>query len=150
MTTNTKNRDPKILVLATLSGGYRGADAVGQGHHEYPPNVYILPVMSAAIFPPSFYLDAFDRGIDGIIVMFSGSDSPYKGVPERTAELVNQTYEVMKERNINPRRLKLAAICTVCVHPFLREIEAMNDLLDKIGLIPESIPPVPEAQPLAA
>ena len=45
----------KILILATLSGGYRGADSAGQSHLEYPPNSYILPVRTAAMFPPEFY-----------------------------------------------------------------------------------------------
>jgi len=40
---------PKILILATLSGGYRGGDAAGQAHLEHPPDTYILPVMSAAM-----------------------------------------------------------------------------------------------------
>lgn len=79
MTTVTNNRKPKILILATLSGGYAGADSVGQLHTSYPPNTYILPVMCPCMFPEDFYLRAFERGIDGIIVMYSGTDSPYKG-----------------------------------------------------------------------
>ena len=45
MKTNTQTRAPKILILATLSGGYRGADAAGQSQVEYAPDTYILPVM---------------------------------------------------------------------------------------------------------
>jgi len=130
----------KILILATLSGGYRGADAAGQSHLEYPPNTYILPVRTAAIFPPQFYLNAFQQGIDGIIVMYSGTDSPYKGESERTAEIINQTYPLMKERALDTRRLRLSAICTVCVRPFLNEVQKMNVLLDEIG-------PVSRGQP---
>lgn len=129
---------PKILVLATLSGGYRGADSTGQSHLDYPPNTYIIPVMSAAIFRESFYLEAFENGFDGIIVMYSGTDSPYKGESERTAVIVNNTYEIMKERDIDVRRLKLAAICTVCVRPFLNEVNKMNELLEQIGPLQRS------------
>jgi len=138
MTVSSTSDAPKILILATLSGGYRGADAAGQEHLDYPPNTYILPVMSAAIFPEDFYIRALESGIDGIIVMYSGTDSPYKGAPEHTAKIVNNTYEIMKEKNIDPRRLKLAAICTVCVRPFLNEINKMNDLLSEIGKQPIS------------
>jgi coenzyme F420-reducing hydrogenase delta subunit len=124
---------PKILILGTLSGGYRGADATGQAHQEYPPNTYILPIRTAAIFPPSFYLDAFRRGIDGIIVMYSGTDSSYKGDSERTGQIINETYRLMKAEGIDTRRLRLVAICTVCVRPFLTEIREMNALLEEIG-----------------
>ena len=90
MTPDQKNGGTKILILATLSGGYRGADAAGQAHMDYPPNTYILPVKSAAIFPEHFYLKSFASGFDGIIVMYSGTDSPYKGAPERTGEIINR------------------------------------------------------------
>ena len=146
MATSTNNNRPKILILGTLSGGYRGADSVGQEHLEYPPNTYILPVMSAAMFPESFYMRAFERGFDGIIVMFSGTDCPYKGAPERTAEIINKTYELMKERKLELNRLRLAAICTVCVRPFIEEVHKMEQLLDEIGKLPHPLPPV-ETQP---
>jgi coenzyme F420-reducing hydrogenase delta subunit len=142
--------NPKILILATLSGGYRGADAAGQAHLEYPPNTYILPVMSAAMFPPKFYLRAFEQGIDAILVMYSGTDSPYKDVPERTAINIKETYTLMKERGLDIRRLRLVAICTVCVKPFLKEVNEMTELLEEIGLIPAHLPPASVAQAQAA
>ena len=135
---STNNETPKILILATLSGGYRGADATGQSHLDYPPNTFILPVMTAAMFPPDFYTKAFEQGFDGILVLYSGTDSPYKGAPERTAEIVNETYELMKARDWNVRRLKLAAICTVCVRPFLNEVNKMNAMLADIGPLPRA------------
>ena len=134
----TNGTQPKILILATLSGGYRGADSTGQSHMDYPPNTYILPVMTAALFPPEFYIQAFEKGIDGILVMYSGTDSPYKGAPERTAEIINEVYELMKARDWDLRRLKLAAICTVCVRPFLSEVNKMNELLAEIGPLPRA------------
>jgi coenzyme F420-reducing hydrogenase delta subunit len=133
MIVKEKTKEHKILILATLSGGYRGADGAGQSHLEYPPNSYILPVRTAAMFPPEFYFNAFRKGFDGIIVMYSGTDSPYKGESERTAEIVNKTYVLMKEHGLDTRRLRLAAICTVCVRPFLNEIQKMNTLLEEIG-----------------
>jgi len=131
--TSSPVKKPKILILATLSGGYAGADAVGQLHADYPTNTYVLPVLCPSIFPPEFYLRSFRQGIDGIIVMYSGTDSPFKGGPERTAQLINQTYPLMKEHRLDTRRLKLAAICTVCTKPFLKEVNQMDELLKGIG-----------------
>jgi F420-non-reducing hydrogenase iron-sulfur subunit len=140
MVSTDNARQPKILVLATLAGGYAGADTTGQAHADYPANTYILPVMCPVMFPPEFFVRAFERGIDGIIVMYSGTDSPYKVEAEGTAELINRTYALMKERGIDIRRLRLAAICTVCVKPFLKEINQMADLLQGIGLVRDEIP----------
>jgi F420-non-reducing hydrogenase iron-sulfur subunit len=78
--------------------------------------------------------------------MYSGTDSPYKGDSERTAEIVNRAYALMKAQEIDPRRLRLTAICTVCTKPFLKEVQQMNDLLDEIGLIADPLPSTPEAQ----
>lgn len=139
MTINQNAKQPKILILATLSGGYAGADSTGQTHLEYPSNTYILPVMSPVMFPPEFFLHAFERGIDGIIVMYSGTDSPYKVEAEGTAALINRTYELIKTRRIDIRRLRLAAICTVCVKPFLKEVNQMADLLKGIGYVKDEI-----------
>ena len=135
MSMKARNHHTKILILATLSGGYAGADSVGQLHVDYAPNTYILPVKCPSMFPVEFYLGAFEKGMDGIIVMYSGTDSPYKGGPERTAKLINQTYERMKAVGIDTRRLRLTAICTVCTKPFLKEVAQMNTLLDEIGSV---------------
>jgi F420-non-reducing hydrogenase iron-sulfur subunit len=139
MAQSKNEKQPKILILATLSGGYAGADSTGQAHLEYPTNTYILPVMSPVMFPPEFFLHAFERGIDGIIVMYSGTDSPYKVEAQGTAALINRAYELMKTRGLDIRRLRLTAICTVCVKPFLKEVNQMTDLLKGIGLVRDEI-----------
>lgn len=139
METSSDCSTPKILILATTSGGYAGADAVGQLHTDYPNNTYILPVLCPSMFNEDFYLRIFNRGIDGVIVMYSGTDSPYKGGPERAAELINKTYPKMKELGIDTRRLKLTAICTVCTKPFLKEVNQMNTLLREIGFVEDEM-----------
>jgi F420-non-reducing hydrogenase iron-sulfur subunit len=130
---------PKILILGTLAGGYAGADATGQGHLDYPADTYVLPVMCPCLFPPEFYLQAFKRGIDGILVLYSGTDSPYKVEASGTAQLIHRAYELMKDRGIDTRRLRLAAICTVCVKPFLKEVSQMHELLKGIGGVKDEI-----------
>ena len=134
-----ETRKPKILILATLAGGYAGADSTGQVFAEYPANTYILPVMCPVMFPPDFFVRAFKGGIDGIILMYSGTDSPYRVEADGTSDLINRTYQLMKEYGIDIRRLRLAAICTVCVKPFLKEVKLMEDLLEGIGSIKDEL-----------
>jgi len=71
--------------------------------------------------------------------MYSGTDSPYKGGAERTAQLINSAYTKMKERDIDTKRLRLTAICTVCTKPFLKEVNQMNELLDEIGYVKDEM-----------
>jgi F420-non-reducing hydrogenase iron-sulfur subunit len=148
MQATSNDSQAKILIMAALSGGYRGADSVGQMHTDYPADTYILPMVCGAMFPPDFYVRAFQRGIDAIIVMFSGTDCPYKGGADHTSKLVNRTYALMKEHGVDTRRLRLAAICTVCTSAFLREIGLMREALAEIGPISLAEPPVPLAPAL--
>ncbi len=128
----------KILILATEACAYPGADAVGQGHQSYPANTYILLVKDPVLFPANFYLDCFDKGIAGIIIMSCGVESPYPGSYEALAKRIDQVYALMKARGLDIRRLRLTAICTVCTRAFLNEVRQMNDLVTELG------PPGPE------
>ena len=130
---------PRILILATLSGGYVGADGVGQLHANYEANTYILPVVCPSMFPVEFYIRTFRKGVDGIIVMYSGSDCPYVGGAEKTAEIINRTYDRMKKLTLDTRRLRLTAICTVCTTPFQREVKRMEAVLDEVGAIDRAV-----------
>lgn len=117
----------KILLITTISSSYTGANTVGQARLQYPADTLILRVPDPVTFPESFYLRAFEKGIDGIIVMSSGSDCPYIGAYQRLAARINRVYEEMKKRKINISRLKLTTICTVCKAAFLKEIREMRE-----------------------
>jgi F420-non-reducing hydrogenase iron-sulfur subunit len=124
---------PPILILATISCAYPGADTVGQAHASYPPNTYILRVPSPVLFPEEFYYRCFQKGIGGIIVMSCGEECPYHGAYPRLAARVDRVYRGLKGLGLDPRRIRLTAICTVCSSAFLREVNQMNDLLRQLG-----------------
>jgi F420-non-reducing hydrogenase iron-sulfur subunit len=130
------SREPesKILILATEHCAYPGANSVGQAHSPYPANTYILRVPSPVLFPESFYLDCFHKGISGIIIMSCGTECPYPGAYETLAKRIDRVYAAMKDRRLNIRRLRLTAICTVCNRAFLKEVNDMNALVQELGL----------------
>ncbi len=132
MGTDTQER--KILILATESCAYPGADSVGQAHSSYPANTYILRVRAPVMFPEHFYLDCFRKGISGIIIMSCGEECPYEGAYYAMAKRIDRVYQMMKERDIDIRRLRVTAICTVCNRPFLKEVNMMNDIVRELGL----------------
>ena len=118
--------EPKILIITTQVSSYPGANTVGQARLQYSPGTTIIRVPDPVMFPEAFYLRAFERGVDGIIIMSSGSDCPYEGAYERLSARVARVYEQMKERGIPASRLKLTTICTVCKAAFLKEIADMQ------------------------
>ncbi|MFZ0482206.1 MAG: hydrogenase iron-sulfur subunit [Desulfobacterales bacterium] len=130
-----KNRigEKKILILATETCAYPGANSVGQAHSTYPANTYILRVRSPVLFPEQFYLDCFKKGISGIIIMSCGEECPYEGAYHALAKRLDRVYKMMRERNLDIRRLRLTSICTVCNRPFLKEVNNMSALIEEIG-----------------
>jgi F420-non-reducing hydrogenase iron-sulfur subunit len=127
------NANGKILVLATETCAYPGANSVGQAHSSYPVNTYILRVRSPAFFPERFYLDCFRKGAAGILIMSCGEECPYEGAYHALAKRIDAVYQEMKAAAIDIRRLRLTAICTVCNRAFLREINQMNEVVRELG-----------------
>ncbi len=123
----------KILILATETCAYPGANSVGQAHSGYPTNTYILRVRSPVLFPEHFYLDCFKKGISGIIIMSCGEECPYEGAYHALAKRIDRVYKMLKEKNLDIRRLRLTAICTVCNRAFLKEVNNMCALIEEIG-----------------
>ena len=122
---------PKILILATESCAYPGADNVGQIHAEYPTSTFIVRVPAPVMFPEEFYLRCFERGFGGIIVMSCGHECPYEGAYARLSERIAQVHGLMKERGLDTNRLRLCAICTVCSKAFLKEVKQLDEYLTR-------------------
>jgi coenzyme F420-reducing hydrogenase delta subunit len=123
----------KILILATESCAYPGANSVGQAHATYPANTYIMRVRAPVLFPEHFYMDCFKKGISGIIIMSCGEECPYDGAYHALAKRIDRVYQLMKAQNVDLRRLRLTAICTVCNRAFLKEVNDMNTLVQELG-----------------
>jgi F420-non-reducing hydrogenase iron-sulfur subunit len=125
--------DGKILILATETCAYPGANSVGQAHSSYPANTFILRVRAPVLFPEQFYLDCFRKGISGIIIMSCGEECPYEGAYHAMARRLDRVYQLMKQHNLDIRRLRLTSICTVCNRSFLKEVNDMNALIRELG-----------------
>lgn len=129
----TDTQEGKILILATESCAYPGANSVGQAHSSYPANTFILRVRAPVLFPEHFYIDCFRKGISGIIVMSCGEECPYEGAYHAFAKRIDNVFQLMKKLDLDLRRLRLTAICTVCNRPFLKEVNDMNNLIRELG-----------------
>jgi coenzyme F420-reducing hydrogenase delta subunit len=136
---NDEQYVPKILVITTRNCSYPGVDNAGQQHLEYPPNSYIIDVPDPVMLPERFYIDSFKKGIDGIIVMSCGEETPYEGAFETLSVRINKLMKEIKNFGIEPNRLKLTAICTVCAKHVKKEITQMDQYLRSLKPIKETI-----------
>jgi len=125
---------PKILVFSTDKISDPGIDLAGQQHIHYSPSVFIISVPCSAGLKPRWILRAFNKGFDGVFVAADGTDCPFSpDCSEKTGKLVANTQEIIKKEGINPARLKMGAICSVCAVPFSNHMKNFSKQLSELG-----------------
>lgn len=126
------NKSARILVFSTEKISDPAIDMAGLLKLHYPPTVYTISVPCSSGIKPKWILHAFEKGFDGVFIAADGSDCPYgESCTEKTGKLVTSTHEVMKKKNMDPARLRMAAICSVCSESFVKQIKSFNELLLK-------------------
>jgi len=125
--------DHKILVFSTNNISDPGIDLAGSAHMAYPASAMTLPVPCSSMIKPSWVLYALENGFDGVFIAADGTDCAYlQDCTVRTGHLVQQAQNLIKEHGVDPRRLKMAAICSVCSESFVSHIKKFRAALDKL------------------
>ena len=126
------NKSPKILVFSTEKISDPAIDLAGLLKMHYPPMVYTINVPCSSAVKPRWIMRAFEMGFDGVFIAADGTDCPYsESCTDNTARLVTQTHEQMKEKGMKPERLRMAAICSVCSEPFVRQMKTFTENLSQ-------------------
>jgi len=63
-----KEFEPKIIAFLCKWCTYAGADLAGVSRLKFSPNAVPIRVMCSGRVDPSFVLDAFAKGADGVLV----------------------------------------------------------------------------------
>jgi len=125
---------PKILIFSTDFISDLAIDLTGLLHRHYPVTTSIIRVPCSSMIRPDIILYAFQCGFDGVFVAADGTDCPFlKDCSDRTAKRVAEAVELLKKHGIEPERLKMSAICSVCVEPFLKHIHDLYEKVKKLG-----------------
>jgi len=125
-----ESKKAKILVLSTEKISDPAIDMAGLLKLHYPPTVYTITLPCSSSVKPRWILHAFEKGFDGVFIAADGSDCPYgESCTEKTGNIVAKTHELMKEKDIDPARLKMAAICSVCSEAFVKHVKNFNEYL---------------------
>ena len=123
-------RAPRILVFSTNTISDPGIDLAGSSHMPYSPGVRVVAVPCSSAIKPQWIVHAIERGFDGVFIASDGTDCPYlPDCNDRTARLAGAAQALLKSRGGDPRRIKLAAICSVCAEPFVNHMKAFSEAL---------------------
>ena len=123
---------PKILVFSTEKISDPAIDMAGLLKLHYSPRVYTIVVPCSSAVKPRWILKAFDDGFDGVFIAADGTDCPYgESCTDKTSAIVQKTQNMMKEKGLEPAKLRMAAICSVCSEPFVKHMKNFTEYLLK-------------------
>jgi F420-non-reducing hydrogenase iron-sulfur subunit len=125
---------PQILVFSSNNISDPGIDLAGSAHMHYSPGVRVIGLPCTSGIRPSWILHAFEVGFDGVFIASDGDECAY--LPDcgrRSARIVGDAQKAMRERGIDPGRLRMAAICSVCAEPFTRHVQQFTSTLAELG-----------------
>ncbi len=132
----TESYRPKILVFSTDKISDPGIDQAGLRKIHYSPAVYVISMPCSSGIKPRWIMHAFQQGFDGVFIAADGHECSYSAsCPDRTNTIITETQSMMKEKGINTKRIRMAAICSVCAEPFAGHMDNFSRILSEIGSI---------------
>lgn len=124
---------PKILVFSTTNISDPGIDLAGSQHMRYSPSVKVLSVPCSGGIHPNWLVHALEAGFDGVFIAADGGDCAYLAdCTARTAGIAGRAQGMLKERGLDPRRVKMAAVCSVCSDSFVSHMRQFAEALSKL------------------
>ena len=125
--------DLKVLVFSTDNISDPGIDFAGSSHMHYSPSVLVVSLPCSSGIKPEWILYAIEKGFDGVFIAADGTDCAYlSDCTKRTGEVFGQAQSLLQEHGHNPRRLKMAAICSVCAESFVSHMQNFQNELNQL------------------
>ncbi len=125
---------PRILAFSTINISDPGIDLAGSAHMDYSASVLTLPVPCSSGIKPGWILHGLEAGFDGVFIAADGTDCAYlQDCTDRTGKVVAWAQELLVENGHDPRRLKMAAICSVCAESFVSHVEKFQKMLAELS-----------------
>ena len=107
----TKEFEPNILGFLCNWCSYAGADLAGTSRMKYPANLKSIRVMCSGRVDPAFVLEAFRRGVDGVLIAgCHPGDCHYQSGNYKTNRRVKLLKKLLEELGIEPSRVRFEYI----------------------------------------
>ena len=118
---------PRILIFSTEKISDPAIDLAGLLKMHYSPRAYCITVPCSSSIKPKWIMHALETGFDGVFIAADGTDCPYSETcTTNTGNIVSVTHKLMTEKGILPKRLKMAAICSVCSEAFVKHVQTFT------------------------
>lgn len=121
---------PKILVFSTDKISDPGIDQAGLRKIHYSPSVYVISLPCSSGVKPKWILHALEKGFDGVFIAADGHECSYSSkCADHTNQIILDSQALMSAKGINPKRIRMAALCSVCAEPFANHMENFGNIL---------------------
>ena len=125
-----ETRNPKILVFSTDKISDPGIDQAGLRKIHYSPSVYVISLPCSSGVKPKWILHALEKGFDGVFIAADGHECSYSSkCADHTNQIILDSQALMSAKGINPKRIRMAALCSVCAEPFVNHMENFGNIL---------------------
>lgn len=125
---------PRILVFSTHTISDPGIDLAGSAHMHYSPGVMTVSIPCTSLLTPDILMHALRQGFDGVFVASDGVECAYlPDCAERSSRVFAETQARMELEGYDARRLRMAALCSVCAGPFVTYMREFDEVLNELG-----------------
>ncbi|MFN8622179.1 MAG: hydrogenase iron-sulfur subunit [Chloroflexota bacterium] len=139
-TTATVERPPatsasaaRILVFSTNTISDPGIDLAGSNHLHYSPGVRVIGLPCTSGIRPTWVLRALQAGFQGVFIASDGDECAFlPDCAHRSSRIVAQAQALLKEHGLEPQRVRMAAICSVCADPFTKHVQQFATALAQL------------------
>ena len=126
--------EPVILGFLCNWCSYAGADLAGVSRFQYPPNVRVMRVMCSARVDPTFVLEAFIRGLDGVMVLgCHPGDCHYMTGNYQTERRMVMTQKILGELGLSPERLLVDWVSAAEGERFASLVSGFTERIRELG-----------------
>jgi len=127
--------EPKIVGFLCNWCSYAGADLAGVSRFQYPPNLRVIRVMCSGRVHPSYILEAFRNGADGVLVAgcHTPNDCHYISGNFKAERRVAMLKKLMAQLGLEPERLRLEWISAAEGEKFAHVIREIVADVKKLG-----------------
>jgi len=128
---------PTIVSFLCNWCSYTGADLAGTSRMKYAYNIRIIRVMCSGRIDPTFVLESFKKGADGVLICgCHPGDCHYHEGNYKCLRRYNLLKKYIEEMGIEPERLQLEWISASEGKQFAQLADTFTETIKKLGPSP--------------
>lgn len=125
---------PRIVAFLCNWCGYAGADLAGVSRFQYPATIRVIRIMCSGRVQPSFILEAFKDGADGVLVCGCHiGDCHYISGNEYAETRFQKTLKIINLLGIDPKRIRLEWVSAAEGKKFSQVVTEFTEIIKELG-----------------